>query len=91
MVAREGDIDTLAVCSTAGAQTSNLRLVLVDRRGTVAALNAGLSEAEGRVIAITDDDAQPEEDWLERIGIEFAADPALGALGGPDLPRGAGA
>jgi glycosyltransferase involved in cell wall biosynthesis len=61
-----------------------LRLVSVTQPGTVAALNAGLAMANGDIIAITDDDAAPHPDWLEKIQQHFAQDPKLGGLGGRD-------
>ncbi|MDE1184322.1 glycosyltransferase family 2 protein [Paraburkholderia sp.] len=56
----------------------------VELPGQVAALNRGLDAASGDVIAITDDDAAPHADWVERIAAAFEADPRLGALGGRD-------
>ncbi len=45
----------------------------------------GLNVARGSIIAFIDDDAYPQEDWLERaIGI-FEEYPNLAALGGPGL------
>lgn len=88
VVARYGDSDTLAICAGATRITS-LRTVLVRRPGMIAALNAGVDAAGGDVIAITDDDCCPEEDWLERIGAEFSAERSVGAVGGPDLIEGA--
>ncbi|WP_323119932.1 glycosyltransferase family 2 protein [Burkholderia alba] len=61
-----------------------LRVAAIETPGQVAALNRGLDAARGDVIAITDDDAAPRADWLERIDAAFRADPALGALGGRD-------
>jgi len=58
--------------------------VLVRKPGQVAALNAGLEMVGEDVVAITDDDAAPRPDWLERITSWFTRDPALGALGGRD-------
>jgi len=60
------------------------RLVTVDRPGQVAALNAGLLAASGVIIAITDDDAAPRPDWLERIERHFVCNPLLGGVGGRD-------
>ena len=62
----------------------NLRVVRVDPPGQVAALNAGLDSAAGDIAAITDDDAAPRKDWLQRIEEHFRSDPALGGLGGRD-------
>jgi cellulose synthase/poly-beta-1,6-N-acetylglucosamine synthase-like glycosyltransferase len=62
----------------------NVDIATVDEPGQVAALNRGLEAATGDVIAITDDDAAPRSDWVERIAAAFEADPKLGALGGRD-------
>jgi GT2 family glycosyltransferase len=61
-----------------------LEEVLVDEPGQVAALNAGLDALTEDVVAITDDDAAPRPDWVERIASWFARDGLLGALGGRD-------
>lgn len=61
-----------------------LRVVAIDVPGQVAALNRGLDAVTGDVVAITDDDAVPRADWLERIGAAFASDVRLGAIGGRD-------
>jgi cellulose synthase/poly-beta-1,6-N-acetylglucosamine synthase-like glycosyltransferase len=61
-----------------------LSVALVDVPGQVAALNRGLDAANGDVIAITDDDAAPHVDWVERIAAAFESDARLGALGGRD-------
>jgi cellulose synthase/poly-beta-1,6-N-acetylglucosamine synthase-like glycosyltransferase len=62
----------------------NVDVAIVEEPGQVAALNRGLEAATGDVIAITDDDAAPRADWVERIARWFEADPQLGALGGRD-------
>jgi GT2 family glycosyltransferase len=61
-----------------------LRVVETGAGGQVAALNRGLDAASGEIVAITDDDAAPRVDWLERIAAAFSSDPRLGALGGRD-------
>src|SRR5581483_8224162 len=43
-----------------------VRYLYEPEEGKYAALNAGIRNAKGRVIAATDDDARFEEDWLER-------------------------
>ena len=40
------------------------------------------------MVAITDDDAVPHADWLERIEAVFAASPKVGGVGGRDLIPG---
>jgi glycosyltransferase involved in cell wall biosynthesis len=61
-----------------------VRLVLVHRPGVVAAMNAGLDASDGEVIALTDDDAAPHADWLERIVDTYARDARIAAVGGRD-------
>ena len=61
-----------------------LSVALVETPGQVAALNRGLDVANGDVVAITDDDAAPRPDWVERIAAAFESDSRLGALGGRD-------
>jgi len=58
--------------------------VEVNVPGQVHALNAGLAQCAGDVVAITDDDAAPRRDWLARIEAHFLADPKLGGVGGRD-------
>lgn len=52
-----------------------LRYLLEVRQGRSSALNTGIAQAEGAVIAMTDDDVQVDGGWL---------DAACDALGGPD-------
>jgi glycosyltransferase involved in cell wall biosynthesis len=61
-----------------------LGVVKVAVPGQVNALNAGLAAAAGDVVAITDDDAVPRPDWLERIERHFSSDPMVGGVGGRD-------
>ncbi len=61
-----------------------LELVKVFVPGVVAALNQGLEKVNGDILAITDDDAKPYPDWLEKMDVHYNNDPRLGALGGKD-------
>jgi cellulose synthase/poly-beta-1,6-N-acetylglucosamine synthase-like glycosyltransferase len=61
-----------------------LRTVLVSEPGQVHALNSGLESSLGEIVAITDDDAAPRPDWLERTVRSFAQDAAVGGVGGRD-------
>lgn len=65
-----------------------LAVVAPPRPGVIAALNCGFHHADGDVIAITDDDTEPELDWLTRIERHFEDDSGLGALGGRDIVVG---
>jgi glycosyltransferase involved in cell wall biosynthesis len=61
-----------------------IKRVPITHPGQVHALNCGLRTARGDVIAITDDDAAPRPDWLERIHDYFSKNPRVGAVGGRD-------
>ena len=61
-----------------------LRLVCADLLGASEARNRCLDRAVGDLLVMTDDDTIPRPEWLGRIHDRFAADPALGGLGGPD-------
>jgi cellulose synthase/poly-beta-1,6-N-acetylglucosamine synthase-like glycosyltransferase len=61
-----------------------LQIVTVTQPGVVAALNAGLAAVEGDILSITDDDAAPHPDWLEKITAHFQSDGCIGGVGGRD-------
>ncbi|MBV9832801.1 MAG: glycosyltransferase family 2 protein, partial [Alphaproteobacteria bacterium] len=63
------DIDTATEAMLAAYDPGKLLLVVhvVTVPGVVAALNEGLDAATGDIVAMTDDDAAPHHDWLERI------------------------
>ena len=86
----EASQDQLAV-EALEANPFVLRVIETGVGGQVAALNRGLDAASGEIIAITDDDAAPRREWIQRIADAFGRDPALGALGGRDwvFERGA--
>jgi glycosyltransferase involved in cell wall biosynthesis len=74
VVADDGSSDrTAAIAGVAD------RLVRTDGVGPGAARNAAAAVAEGRLLAFTDADCFPAEDWLER---------ALAAVAGADLVQG---
>ncbi|MBP2299373.1 glycosyltransferase family 2 protein [Azospirillum picis] len=52
--------------------------------GQVAAINRGIDGARGDVVAITDDDAVPHPDWVERIERWYRTDARIGGVGGRD-------
>ena len=83
VVVRRDDVEARTALESAVLKTV-LRVVVVDAPGVVAALNAGLDAASGAIVAITDDDAAPRADWLERIHQHFSACPDVGAVGGRD-------
>lgn len=82
LVVRRRD-DDLSRAIVAGCP-QDLREVVVDEPGLLAAMTAGLRASTGDVIALTDDDAVPRPEWVALIARHFT-DPALGVLGGRDV------
>src|SRR5919201_5506925 len=83
VVARKSDQETVKFLGEIRKVTA-LVVAEVDEPGVVAALNRGIEESVGEIVAFTDDDAQPHVDWLERIEKHFLGNPALGGVGGRD-------
>jgi GT2 family glycosyltransferase len=85
VVRREDRASSELVCKR---EDGLARVVLIDvpvgRPGLVIALNAGTDESRGDIVCLTDDDAEPRMDWLERIVATFEEDPMIGAVGGRD-------
>ncbi|WP_298915899.1 glycosyltransferase family 2 protein [uncultured Nostoc sp.] len=84
VVVRDTDAETWQFFTQFKADNLPLHTVKVTQSGVVAALNAGLAAVEGDIVSITDDDAAPHPDWLERIAAYFTCDSRLGGLGGRD-------
>jgi GT2 family glycosyltransferase len=83
VVIRADDDESRAVIASA-CPTLPVTEVLHDRRGQVAALNAGLQAVTCDITAITDDDTAPHSDWVARLLMHFD-DPAVAAVGGRDV------
>jgi glycosyltransferase involved in cell wall biosynthesis len=83
VVAREGDTSTRNVAHEF-VSVLPLKVELVERPGMVEAVNRAFDTATGDVIALTDDDAAPHPDWIEKISKTFEDDPDLAGLGGKD-------
>jgi len=84
VVVRDTDTDTWTFLESLDSDTLPLRTATVTVSGVVAALNVGLDAARGDIIAITDDDAAPHTDWLERIEAHYLSDSRVGGVGGRD-------
>ncbi len=84
VVVRDVDTETWELLKTFETEPLQLKICKVTVPGQVTALNAGLQLASGDVIAITDDDAAPHPDWLERIEAWFVSDSRIGGVGGRD-------
>jgi GT2 family glycosyltransferase len=88
VVTRREDAGTRALVKRLREDGSlRLREEVVDVPGQVMALEAGCRGATGDVVAITDDDAAPRSDWLEKLQRRFA-DPQVIGVGGRDAVVG---
>jgi Glycosyltransferases, probably involved in cell wall biogenesis len=83
LVVRDTDESTHWVAQSF-ADRLPLEIVKVSEPGQVHALNAGLLRVKGEIVAITDDDAAPHDDWLARIAAHFETDSRIGGVGGRD-------
>lgn len=63
----------------------DIRLIRLPASGLSAARNAGAQAALGTVLAYTDDDCEPDREWLLRL-VRVLADGRFAAAGGPNLP-----
>ncbi len=65
-----------------GRPDLRVKYLLEPRRGKSRALNLGLANAAGGILAFTDDDCVVAPDWIASLLAEFAADASLAGLGG---------
>jgi len=84
VVVRDTDAETWQFLAEFPLNNLPLQTITITQPGVVAALNAGLAAVEGDVLSITDDDAAPHPDWLEKINAHFLADSQIGGVGGRD-------
>lgn len=63
----------------------DVRLISIPPSGLSAARNIGADAATGEILAFTDDDCEPDHEWLVRLDRAFL-DPEISAAGGPNLP-----
>jgi GT2 family glycosyltransferase len=73
-----------AARAVAFPEATQLRVLEIPVGGVVAAMQAGLDDATGEIIALTDDDAEPRSDWLARLVSAIMADPSVAGAGGRD-------
>lgn len=84
VVVRDTDAETWSFLQTFDRGLLPLCIVKVYLAGQVAALNAGLDLAAGEIVAISDDDAVPQPEWLARIETCFLSNAEIGGVGGRD-------
>ncbi len=63
----------------------DVMLISIPPSGLSAARNIGAARATGDILAFTDDDCEPDAEWLLRLSTAFQ-DPTIAAAGGPNLP-----
>lgn len=85
VVVRDIDLEAHAVLGEPWPETLPLKTLRIERPGVVAALNLALDHATGEFVAMTDDDAVPRPDWVEKLEAAFAAFPRAGGIGGRDV------
>ena len=90
-----GSIEVVAVDDGSTDGTADLiealfpqvRLLRLPPGGLSVARNEGAAFATGRVLAYTDDDCEPDVEWVLRLRKGFAkCDGMFAAMGGPNLP-----
>ena len=86
LVDQSDGTETQAVAARLAATCPALRYLPTKTRGKSHALNLGIAETDGPLLAFTDDDCDAPPDWLEKIVAEFAAEPEIDVLFGPVLP-----
>ncbi len=84
VIIRDTDRETWQFLEGFDRESLPLRTATVTESGVIAAMNIGLDQATGDVVAFTDDDAAPHPDWLERIEAYYLADEKIGGVGGRD-------
>ena len=78
LIVAQGDDAALAeVCKAAEKEDPRIHYIHLAQRGLSLAKNAGIQAALGDVVAFTDDDCEPDPEWLGRINQSFAEQPQL--------------
>ena len=74
--------DTAALVAEYSEREPRIHYVFEGAQGKAHALNHGVRQAPGDIIAFTDDDCVPDSHWVANISAAFAADSTLGLVGG---------
>ncbi|AJS59967.1 glycosyltransferase family 2 protein [Paenibacillus sp. IHBB 10380] len=83
VVVRNTDDSTLEYLSSISIK--NLKVVLIEQTGVIAALNLGIKQSTGSIVVLTDDDTVPYSNWLEKIENYYITKPDIGGVGGRDI------
>jgi glycosyltransferase involved in cell wall biosynthesis len=83
---QRSDPALIAAVKRAVARDGRIRHIHVERFGKCRALNAAIEVTGGEAVAFTDDDCEPDPDWLEVIAGCFAKEPRVGMVGGDLIP-----
>jgi glycosyltransferase involved in cell wall biosynthesis len=76
------DCTKIVVEAFIGEGHSRFRYLFEPRQGKAFAINTGIREATGRIIALTDDDCIVDSQWIMSILQEYDSDPDLAVVGG---------
>lgn len=82
LVVDDGSTDAVPFIAS---EFSGIRYLRQEPLGLGQARNTGGAAATGSILAYTDDDCLPDEDWLIHLAHTFS-DPSIAAAGGPNVP-----
>lgn len=80
IVVDDGSTDATGTIAT----EYGFRVIRTPNNGLSSARNTGLYEANGEIVAYTDDDAQPDPHWLRYLATSFKSTDYVG-IGGPNI------
>ncbi len=84
IILRSDDQQTREALASFDGGTLPIRTLVTSVPGTVHAHNLGIASCATDVLAMIDDDTEPQPPWLQVILRDFQEDPTLGGLGGRD-------
>jgi len=82
VIVDNGSTDSTAALVKEYAERLPVRYFFEGRQGKSRALNRGLKHARGEVVVFTDDDINPDADWLVNIVRVMQSHPDINVLGG---------